>query len=158
MKFRQSLFWDTDPKLIDPQKHAVYIIERVLDFGNDKEVRWVCNFYRPALIKKVINNSRSLQALKIPVINPSYLPGRLSCIIKRRKGDDEAVKCPYLGTGKMGCTCNASVTRIAPSRYEMNRYCTTEAFYLCPMLLARLLRGGDQKKTAPARLVMRQVA
>jgi len=60
MKFRQSLFWDTNPKLIDTKKHAAYIIERVLEFGNDKEVCWLWNFYRPSLIKKVINNSRSL--------------------------------------------------------------------------------------------------
>ena len=60
MKFRQSLFWDTNPGFIDTRKHAVYIIERVLEFGNDKEVRWVWNFYGPGLIKKVIKNSRSL--------------------------------------------------------------------------------------------------
>ena len=57
MKFRQALFWDTNPKFIDARKHAVYIIERVLELGNDKEVSWVWNYYRPALIKKVINNS-----------------------------------------------------------------------------------------------------
>ena len=57
---RQSLFWDTDPRFIDAKKHAVYIIERVLEFGNDKEVRWVWNFYKLALIKKVVNNSRAI--------------------------------------------------------------------------------------------------
>lgn len=35
--FRQALFWDVDPKTIDPEKHAVYIIERVLDFGNKND-------------------------------------------------------------------------------------------------------------------------
>lgn len=60
MRFRQSLFWDTDPLTIDTQKHAIYIIERVLEFGNDKEVRWALNFYGPAMIKKVINKSRSI--------------------------------------------------------------------------------------------------
>ena len=68
------------------------------------------------------------------------------------------MKCPYLGTGKNTCICNVSVTRMAPSLYEKNRYCTTEGFYLCPILLARLLRGRSQEKTASARFVMRQVA
>lgn len=36
MRFRQSLFWDVDPKTIDPKKHAQYIIERILDFGYDR--------------------------------------------------------------------------------------------------------------------------
>ena len=34
MEFQQSLFWDVNPKNIDPQKNAQYVIERVFDFGN----------------------------------------------------------------------------------------------------------------------------
>ncbi|MEK7500670.1 MAG: hypothetical protein AAB642_00915 [Patescibacteria group bacterium] len=60
MKFRQTLFWDTNPKKIDTKKNAQYIIERILDFGNDKEVRWLYNFYRRSLLKKIIAKSRSL--------------------------------------------------------------------------------------------------
>lgn len=60
MKFRQTLFWDVDPKTIDPKKHAVYIIERVLDFGNDDEVRWMWHYYSRQLIRKVAKTSRVL--------------------------------------------------------------------------------------------------
>ena len=59
--FRQSLFWDVDPKTIDPEKHAVYIIERILDFGNDDEVRWMWQYYPKELLKKVVRTSRVLQ-------------------------------------------------------------------------------------------------
>lgn len=61
MVFRQSLFWDTNPANIDPQKNAQYIIERVLDYGNDDEVRWVWNYYDKAFIKKVVEKSRCLR-------------------------------------------------------------------------------------------------
>jgi hypothetical protein len=61
MKFRQTLFWDTDPKKIDTKKNAQYIIERVADFGNDKEARWLLNFYNKSLLKKVIAKSRCLR-------------------------------------------------------------------------------------------------
>lgn len=61
MKFRQSLFWDVDPKDIDVKKNAQYIIERVADFGNDKEARWVLNFYNKNLLRKIIKNSRCLR-------------------------------------------------------------------------------------------------
>jgi hypothetical protein len=61
MEFRQALFWDTDPEKIDPEKHAQYIIERVLDFGHDDEVRWVWNTYSKTLLRKVVTRSRSLQ-------------------------------------------------------------------------------------------------
>ena len=49
MRFRQALFWDTNPNKIDPKRNAQYIIERILDFGNDKEVKWLYNFYNKSL-------------------------------------------------------------------------------------------------------------
>ena len=61
MEFRQSLFWDTDPKKIDPQKNAQYIIERNADFGDDKEARWVLDHYDKSLLKKIITKSRCLR-------------------------------------------------------------------------------------------------
>ena len=61
MKFRQTLFWDTVPQNINIKKNAPYIIERVLDFGNDREVRWLWQTYSRQLLKKVVMNSRSLR-------------------------------------------------------------------------------------------------
>ena len=61
VKFRQSLFWDVDPKTIDPKKHARYIVERILDFGNDAEVRWMWHHYPHVLIGDVVRRSRVLQ-------------------------------------------------------------------------------------------------
>ncbi|OHA19036.1 MAG: hypothetical protein A3C08_03560 [Candidatus Taylorbacteria bacterium RIFCSPHIGHO2_02_FULL_47_18] len=58
--FRQSLFWDVDPKTIDIEKNARYIIERILDFGDDNEVRWMWNRYNHALIRDVVDRSRGL--------------------------------------------------------------------------------------------------
>lgn len=60
IRFRPSLFWDVDPKTIDPKKHARYIIERILDFGNDDEVRWMVKFYPQALICDTTRRSRVL--------------------------------------------------------------------------------------------------
>lgn len=60
MKLRQALFWDTNPDKIDTDRNAQYIIERVLDFGNDGEVKWLYHFYDTSLIKDVVTKSRSL--------------------------------------------------------------------------------------------------
>lgn len=60
IKFRQELFWDVDPKTIDPEKHAEYIIERILDFGRDEEVRWMNKFYPRIIIKRALDGSRVL--------------------------------------------------------------------------------------------------
>lgn len=61
MKFRQALFWDVNPKNIDAKKNAQYVIERILDFGNDREVKWMWNFYNKQLLKKVVAKSRCLR-------------------------------------------------------------------------------------------------
>lgn len=61
MRFRQSLFWDVDPKTIDPKKNAQYIIERILDFGNDREVRWMWRTYPRQSLKKIIKKSRVIR-------------------------------------------------------------------------------------------------
>ena len=61
IKLRQSLFWDVNPKTIDLKKHAQYVIERVLDFGNDKEVRWMYHYYDTSLLKQVVSKSRLLR-------------------------------------------------------------------------------------------------
>ncbi len=61
MKFREALFWDTNPKWIDTKKNAPYIIERVLDFGRDVEVRWLRSFYNRSTIKNVVAASRCLR-------------------------------------------------------------------------------------------------
>ncbi len=63
MKFRQTLFWDVDPKKIDPKKHALYIIERIMDFGDIKEVKWMMNFYDKRTLKKVVTNPRRLRSM-----------------------------------------------------------------------------------------------
>jgi hypothetical protein len=60
LRLRDALFWDVDPETIDPKKHSRYIIERVLEFGRDSEVRWVWQSYRPTLLKKVVKDSRVL--------------------------------------------------------------------------------------------------
>ena len=58
IKFRPDLFWDVDVGTIDPQKNAQYIIERILDFGNDRDVRWMAYYYPRATIKRIVQKSR----------------------------------------------------------------------------------------------------
>lgn len=61
MPRRQSLFWDIDPKKLDPKKQATYVIERILDFGTDQEVRWMYRTYSLSTIRKVVRTSRVLR-------------------------------------------------------------------------------------------------
>lgn len=58
LHFRQSLFWDVNPKNIDPKKNARYVIERILDFGNDQEIKWLAQHYSSKRIKDTLQRSR----------------------------------------------------------------------------------------------------
>src|SRR3989338_10403853 len=60
MRFRPTLFWDVDPRTIDSDKHARYIIARILDFGNDHEVKWMWHQYPKRTIRSVVERSRGL--------------------------------------------------------------------------------------------------
>ena len=51
--FRKTLFWDVNPKKLDIEKSADFIIGRVLDFGNLKEWRLVEQLYGKEKIVKV---------------------------------------------------------------------------------------------------------
>ncbi len=62
MKFRQSLFWDIDVSKLDPDKNTEYVIERILDFGHDDEVKWMWDHYDHELIKEVARTSRVLDS------------------------------------------------------------------------------------------------
>jgi hypothetical protein len=63
-RFRRSLFWDVDPKDIDPKKHARYIIERILEYGDDREVRWLAHHYSSAMIADAMRKSRGVLSPK----------------------------------------------------------------------------------------------
>ncbi|HEY4500987.1 MAG TPA: hypothetical protein VJI70_01830 [Candidatus Paceibacterota bacterium] len=61
MKLRQSLFWDVRPENIDLNKNSSYVIERVLEHGNDREVHWLSHAYSADVIRRTIEKSRSIQ-------------------------------------------------------------------------------------------------
>lgn len=55
-----TLFWDTDPATVDPQRHAAYVIERVLEEGTLESVRALFAEYPKERIIDVIRHSRRL--------------------------------------------------------------------------------------------------
>lgn len=59
--FRQSLFWDIDASKLDPDKNPEYIIERILDHGDDEEVQWMWGYYDHSLIQEIAHTSRVLR-------------------------------------------------------------------------------------------------
>jgi hypothetical protein len=58
-RFR-SLFWDTSLGNIQIKRHARYIIERVLEFGDMDALEWLQRVYPTQMIIDVLSVSRSI--------------------------------------------------------------------------------------------------
>jgi len=53
-------FWDCDFDQLSLQQYPRFIIERILNFGDDNAVRWLLQHAEPILIQRIIENSRNL--------------------------------------------------------------------------------------------------
>ena len=56
----QRHFWDTDKKSVDLRSHHAYIIRRIMDYGDLKDVRWMLATYSSEEIIGVLKKSRGI--------------------------------------------------------------------------------------------------
>jgi hypothetical protein len=61
MPRRRTLFWDVNPRKINPTKNARYVIARIMDFGTDREARWMWRAYPRAQLRDVAQRSRVIR-------------------------------------------------------------------------------------------------
>jgi hypothetical protein len=59
-EYFKKYFWDVDIEKLDIDNHKFYIIERLLNFGNEKTLIWLFRNYTKEEIKEVVKKSRSL--------------------------------------------------------------------------------------------------
>jgi hypothetical protein len=92
LTFLKKYFWETDFKSLDLKKDAVYIISRILEYGDIKAVKWLLKNFDKKLIKKVILTQRgfspktsnfwrlffNLNKNKVLCLKKSYLKRRKS--------------------------------------------------------------------------------
>ena len=48
------LFWDCRPEAIDPEIHAPFVLERILEYGSLNAVRWAFLTYGPERLKSFL--------------------------------------------------------------------------------------------------------
>jgi hypothetical protein len=53
-------FWDVEPEKIDLKKNGPYVLERILDWGDTKDVRWLKRVYGRDLIADAVRRRRGL--------------------------------------------------------------------------------------------------
>jgi hypothetical protein len=57
---KKSLFWDIDAGSLSPEVHWFFIIERILEFGDIDDLRWMKENFTPEQIKDTVKKSRVL--------------------------------------------------------------------------------------------------
>ena len=55
-KLNKTYFWDVDPELLDEFKSKRIIIERVMNFGNLREIKLVLRYYGKEEVTKTVCN------------------------------------------------------------------------------------------------------
>lgn len=55
-----ALFWDVDRQTLDEERHADFIIKRVLNFGDLEDARWALGRYGSERIARVVSTARDL--------------------------------------------------------------------------------------------------
>jgi hypothetical protein len=61
----KKYFWEVDFKTLNPKKYWYYIIERILEYGDIKALRWLFRFYPDKNIKQTVKNTRLLSSRSI---------------------------------------------------------------------------------------------
>lgn len=55
-----SCFWDCDPQTVDPKVQSRFVIERIMEFGDDNAISWLLRMYTHGDIAAVLRYSRVL--------------------------------------------------------------------------------------------------
>jgi hypothetical protein len=58
--YLKRFFWEVDFDTIKLPRHETYVIERLLEYGNDDAIRWVKKTFPPETIAAVVRKSRVL--------------------------------------------------------------------------------------------------
>ena len=56
----QRFFWDVNLSSLDMRRHAYFIIERLLEYGDVESVRWMLRIYSRRRITRVLKTTRML--------------------------------------------------------------------------------------------------
>lgn len=59
-KFLSSYFWDVDFNSLTPSRNRKYIAERVLEYGDRKQVRWLFDNFSKKELVSFVSSTRNL--------------------------------------------------------------------------------------------------
>jgi len=59
-RFLKLYFWDTDFTRVNARRSEFYLIERIIEYGDDLAIHWLRQNYTPAQIAGVVQVSRAI--------------------------------------------------------------------------------------------------
>lgn len=59
-EFLRKYFWDVDFSGLDAEKYPYFVIERILEHGDKKSVKWITNNYKISQIKEALIKRKSI--------------------------------------------------------------------------------------------------
>ncbi|MEO0184335.1 MAG: hypothetical protein ABIL22_07760 [candidate division WOR-3 bacterium] len=83
-KFLKGYFWEVNSKDIDLKKHRIYILKRIMEYGDEKAVAWLLKNFKKSEIANVLINCRgfSLKSANYWALVLNLPPGKVRCLKK----------------------------------------------------------------------------
>lgn len=62
-KFLKEYFWEIDFESLDRDKYPMYVIKRILEYGDEMAIKWMGKNFSLDEIKEVVCNTRDLSLI-----------------------------------------------------------------------------------------------
>lgn len=59
-KFLKKYFWDVDFSKLDKKNYSQFIIERILEYGDERAIKWMRENFKLNQIKNILQRSKNL--------------------------------------------------------------------------------------------------
>jgi len=61
--FLKRCFWDVEFSKLDPKNYTPFIVERVLEHGNEKAIKWLFKHFKKSELKETLTKKQGLSPL-----------------------------------------------------------------------------------------------
>ena len=83
--FLKRYFWDVEFSKLDKKSYTSFIIERILDYGDEKAIKWLFKYFKNSEIEKTLAKRQNISPLSANywslILNVSR--NKILCLQKR---------------------------------------------------------------------------
>lgn len=56
----KKYFWDVDTNKLNPNKHPYFVIERILEYGDEKALNWLLKYFKKSQLKQALLKRKNI--------------------------------------------------------------------------------------------------